>query len=344
MSKKHFSSLRSIPIALIAVLLIAGSGVSVCHAAGYPSKPVTIIVPFNVGGSNDIGARTIQPYLKEALGAPAVIVENKPGGAGAIGASAAAKRKADGHTVLYTGVDALTMAVLLVKGAGFKISDFVPVVMVTTDPRYFFVRKESPYETFDQLVEDARKRPGKVSVATIPGTGGHFYLTWVMENLKIPFNFVGYSGGGPATTALLGGHIDAFCDAGTGRVGLRDRLRNLGTSMAKPTSQWPSGPPLIESKTFKEAGIKTSPAFESAITTTMWVRKEVKEKYPDRYQKLVSAFDKVSKNKGFQAKAQQVGLDKVLVWFPPKRVEEIKASTWKVMTASPAILKKLKKK
>ena len=101
---------------------------------------------------------------------------------------------------------------------------------------------------------------------------------------------------------------------------------------------------MLESKAFKEAGIKETPGFESAITTTMWVRREVKEKYPDRYKKLVSAFDAVSKNKEFQAKAEQLGLDKVLVWLPPKRVEEIKASTWKVMTASPAILKQLKKK
>ena len=344
MRKKHGSILKCITMALLTVMLIAGWGVGVSHAAKYPSRPVTIIVPFSVGGSNDIGARTVQPYLKIALGARAVIVENKPGGAGAIGTAAAAKRRADGHTLLYTGVDALTMATLLVKNPGFKIADFVPVVMVGTDPRYFFVRKESPYKTFDDLVADARKRPGKVSVAAIPGTGGHFFLAWVMENLKVPFSFVGYPGGGPATTSLLGGHIAAYCDAGTGRVGVRDKLRNLGTSMSKPTPQWPEAPPVLESKAFKKAGIKESPGFESAITTTMWVRREVKEKYPDRYKKLVSAFDEVSKNKEFKAKAEQLGLDKVLVWLPPKRVEEIKASTWKVMTASPAILKQLKKK
>jgi tripartite-type tricarboxylate transporter receptor subunit TctC len=344
MMRKHDQVLKGVVIALCTALLIAGFGISLGHAARYPSKPVTIIVPFNVGGSNDIGARTVQPYLKEALGARAVIVENKPGGAGAIGVAAAAKRRADGHTILYTGVDAMTMATLLVKNPGFKIADFVPVVMVTTDPRYFFVNKGSPYKTFDDLAKDARKRPGKVSVAAIPGTGGHFFLAWVMENLKLPFSFVGYPGGGPATTALLGGHIAAYCDAGTGRVGVRDKLRNLGTSMSMPTTQWPEGPSLLESKAFKDAGIKESPGFESAITTTMWVRKEVKAKYPDRYKKLVAAFDEVSKNKQFQAKAGQLGLDKVLVWLPAKRVEEIKASTWKVMTASPAILKQLKKK
>ena len=101
---------------------------------------------------------------------------------------------------------------------------------------------------------------------------------------------------------------------------------------------------MVESKAFKEAGIKDSPGFETAITTTMWVRKEVKEKYPDRYAKLSAAFEKVSKNREFQVKAEQLMMDKVLVWLPPDQVEKILDDTVKLMKGSPKILEEFQKK
>jgi hypothetical protein len=76
----------------------------------------------------------------------------------------------------------------------------------------------------------------------------------------------------------------------------------------------------------------------------MWVRKEVKEKFPDRFQKLAKAFDKVSKDKRFLEKSEQLGMDKVLVWFPPERVEQVLQDTIKLMKGSPRILEELKKK
>jgi tripartite-type tricarboxylate transporter receptor subunit TctC len=336
--------MRKLAISLFVVLLIGGLNIGAVFAAEYPDEPVTLVVPFNVGGSNDIGARTVQPYLKEYLGAPSVIVENKSGGAGVIGTGVVAKRKADGYTVLYNGCDAMVMGTLLVEKTGYKIEDFAPIYMVTTDPRYFFVRKDSPYKTFDDFVADVRKRPGKVSVAAIPGTGGHFYLMWVLQKLNLKVNFVGYPGGGPSTAALLGGHVDAYCDAGTGRVGVREKVRALATALDTPSPQWPEATPMIETKAFKEAGIKKSPGFETAITTTMWVRKEVKENFSDRYQKLSEAFEKVSKDKKFQEKAEQLGMDKVLVWLPPTRVEEILADTIKLMHGEPKLVEMLKKK
>jgi len=344
MSGRYGWFVKSLAMAIFSLILAVGSIVSLSYAAEYPSEPVTIIVPFNVGGSNDIGARAVQPYLKEHLGAPTVIVENKPGGAGAIGTSSVLQRRADGYTLLYNGCDAMVMGILLVEKPGYKLEDFAPIYMVTADPRFFFVRKESPYKTFDDFVADARKRPGKVSVAAIVGTGGHFYLMWVVQKLNLQVNFVGYPGGGPATAAILGGHVDTYCDAGTGRVSVREKVRALSTAMNEKSSQWPEAIPGIETKAFQEAGIKHSPGFETAITTTMWVRKEVKEKFPDRFNKLAEAFEKVSKDKRFQEKAEQLGMDKVLVWLPPTRVEKILADTVKLMHGEPKLVEELKKK
>lgn len=344
MSGRYGWFVESLAMAIFSLILAVGSIVSLSYAAEYPSEPVTIVVGFAVGGSNDIGARGIQPYLKEHLGAPTVIVENKPGGAGVIGTGVVVQRKADGYTLLYHGCDAMVMGTLLVEKPGYKLEDFAPIYMVTADPRYFFIRNESPYKTFDDFVADARKRPGKISVAAAVGTGGHFFLMWVIEKLNLPVNFVGYPGGGQATPALLGGHVDVYCDAGVGRVGVRAKVRALSTALNEQSPLWPEATPMIETKAFKEAGIKQSPGFETAITTTMWVRKEVKEKYPDRFKKLSEALEKVSKDKRFQEKAELLGMDKVLVWLPPTRVEEILSDTVKVMHGSPKLVEQLKQK
>ena len=326
-------------VSIVIAMLVVTLGVS--QAAEYPDRPITIIVPFAVGGGSDILARLVQPYLKEALGAPAVIVENKPGGGGAVGVSTFARSRADGYTLLCQDFTAVVLTSMLVENPGFEMEDLIPVITVTYDPRYFFVRKESPYKDMNDLVEDARKRPGRVTIAVPQGSGAHWQLEYIKKVMDLPVQTVGYAGGGPAMTALLGGHVDAFESDALGRVPVREKLRAIGVVASKRTDLFPEANPCVEHKVFKEKGITR--LAEAPYAGAIWVHREVKEKHPDIFNKLESALFKVKDNPGFLERAKTLNLDKISAWYGPQKSLEMRDDIIKGFKQYPDIVKMMKK-
>ena len=327
--------------ALFVAMLVMATNTGMVGAAEYPAKPVTIIVPFSVGGGFDTTARSIQPWLKETLGARAVIVENKPGGGGAIGVSAFARRKADGYTMLVNDYTATALAYLTVEKAAFEYGDLIPLVTVTYDPRYFFVRKDSPYKDMNDLVEDIRKRPGKVTIAIPQGSGAHWQLEYIKKVMDLNARTVGYKGGGPALVALLGGHVDVFTSDGLGRVHVRERLRAIGVVAPERTALFPEAAPCVEHRVFKEKGVKEIAQAPAAVA--VWVHKDVKEKYPKRFDKLAAALMAVKDHPGYVKAAKGLGLDKIAVWWGSAKPLEMKASIMKGFKGYPDVLKAMKK-
>jgi tripartite-type tricarboxylate transporter receptor subunit TctC len=325
---------------LSVVILFGGMCWSPSEAAEYPDRPITMIVPFSVGGGFDTVARLVQPSLKEHLGAPTIVVENKPGGMGAIGVATFARTKPDGYTLLCNDFTATVLASILVDDPGYKLEDLVPVVTVTYDPRYFFVTKESPYKDMNDFVEDARKRPGKVTCAIPQGSGAHWQLEYVKKVMDLPVQTVGYAGGGPSLAALLGGHVDVFESDGLGRVKVREKLRAIGVCADKKTDLFPEAAPLVDHRVFKEKGV--THIAEAPAAVAIWVHKQVKEEHPEIFKKLETALFKVKEDPGFIKRAQELDMDKIALWAGPEESLKMRNDIMEAFKQNPDIIKMMK--
>ncbi|HSQ03684.1 MAG TPA: tripartite tricarboxylate transporter substrate-binding protein, partial [Burkholderiales bacterium] len=180
---------------------------SVAVLADYPEKPVRIIVPFEPGGGVDIAARTVQPGLTEALRQP-VVIENRSGAGGIIGAAAVAKAAPDGYTLLMGSSSTLTVAPNLYKNIPYSpLRDFAPISGVETKPYILVVHPVLPAKTVKDLVSLARKASLTMSSA---GTGSSNHLTGELFQMLtgVRFTHVPYKGGAPAALALIGGQVD----------------------------------------------------------------------------------------------------------------------------------------
>ena len=187
--------------------------VAPAHAqTAYPSKTITMIVPFPPGGVADTVARPVAEALGRELG-QTVIVENRAGAGGALGIGQAARAPADGYTLLLSlsSISILPEADrLLERKPVYKLADFKPIARFTADPTVLVVRADAPWKTLAEFVADLKRSPGKFNY----GSSGNYGTMHVpMEMLKasagIRMTHIPYTGAGPAIIALLGGQVDA---------------------------------------------------------------------------------------------------------------------------------------
>lgn len=201
MNKRHFL------LAAAATTLALGSTAALAQA--YPAKPIRIVVPFPAGGTSDVLARLIGVKMSEKLGQP-VVVENKAGNAGNLGADAVAKSPADGYTFVLMDVGNLSIAPALYKLPFDVLKDFAPVAMVGYSPHLLVVSTKVPVNTIGELVKYAKANPGKLNFAAAAGMGSATHLAGVQfaRRAGIQWNVVPYKGGAQAMTDLVGGHMD----------------------------------------------------------------------------------------------------------------------------------------
>ncbi len=236
------------------LLLLAGAlplATSFAFAQGaYPSKPVKIVVPFPAGGTSDVLARLIGVKLGESLGQP-VVVENRAGSGGNIGADLVAKSPADGHTLLLMDVGNLAIAPSLYKLPFNVLNDFAPVAMVAYSPHLLVTSTKVPANTVAELVAYAKGKDVRLSYAAAAGMGSATHLAGVMFARRngIDWNYVPYKGGSQAMTDLLGGHIDVTFN---GMVATyphvkAGKIKLIALSSAKRNSVLPNVPTVAES-------------------------------------------------------------------------------------------------
>lgn len=203
MKPMHLLLLNRLTLTLGAALAAAGA-----HAQTYPTQTVTLMVSAAPGGTTDLAARMIADPLAKALG-QAVVVENRPGGAGVIAASAVKRAKPDGHTLLvqYSGFQVITPHVM--KAPFDPLKDFAPVANLIVAPQVIVVRPDLPVRTLPELVSYARANPGKLTYAS-SGNGSLQHVTGEMINqlTGVRLTHVPYKGTGPAVTDMLGGTVD----------------------------------------------------------------------------------------------------------------------------------------
>ncbi len=213
-----------------------------------PTKPVRIIVPI-VGSTNDVLARLIAPELSKAVGQP-VIVENKGGGGGNIGADFVAKSDPDGHTLLigFNGPIAINQS-LFKKMTYDPVKDLAPITLVVTTPQFFVVPPSVPVKNVAEFVARARAEPGKMSYGSVSiGSASHLTMEMLKTAAKIDVVHVPYKGAPPVLADLLGGQIQAgFFVPGNVLQYMKDgRLRAIAATGRKRFAAAPEVPTMIE--------------------------------------------------------------------------------------------------
>jgi len=235
---------RFLPVALGIVLsLFAAGGM----AAEFPTKPVTLIVPWAPGGSTDVSMRVLAEATSKYLGQP-VVIENKPGGGGTVGgATMAATAKPDGYTVAQIPVTIFRYPYMM-KVSWDPLKDFTYIIHLTGYTFGVVVKKEAPWKTWNEFIAYAKANPGKVTYAT-PGAGTSLHVTMETIAMKqgIKWIQVPMKGGGETTPAVLGGHVTATADS-TGWAPQVDagELCLLVTWGNQRTKKWPNVPTLKE--------------------------------------------------------------------------------------------------
>jgi tripartite-type tricarboxylate transporter receptor subunit TctC len=196
---------------LLGSLILVATSWAVAQGA-WPTRPITMIVPFPPGGLADLVARPVAEAMSRELGQP-VVIENKAGAGGGIGMSLAAKAKPDGQTILMA-LSSLTVIpeadALLGRAPMFALTDLRPIARYTADPTVLAVRADAPWKTVQQFVDDAKKRPGAINYGSSGNYGTmHVPMEILAQAAGIKLTHVPFTGAGPAVVALLGGQIDA---------------------------------------------------------------------------------------------------------------------------------------
>lgn len=239
---------------LIATLLIAAAVPLSAWSQAYPTvKPIRLVVPFAPGGNVDITARTIAPALGEALG-QSVIVENRPGAGGVLGADIVAKAVPDGYTLLMGSNSSVSVApALYPRNPYHPIRDFAPIALVAATPFVLVVHPSVPAKTLEELIALAKAKPGTLSMAS-GGTGSSNHLVGeLFQSLTgTKLLHVPYKGAGAVAADLLGGQVQLLFDqlaASTPNI-KAGRLRALAVTSTSRASVVPDVP------TMAEAGVK----------------------------------------------------------------------------------------
>ena len=229
------------------LVLAALAAPAVGRAQAYPSKPITLIVPWPAGGSTDRHLRTLAEIASKQLGQN-IVVDNKPGGGGTSGpGTMALTAKPDGYTIAQFPMGMLRVPHMQ-KVQWDPLKDFSFILGVSGYTFGFTVRADSPHKTFNDYIEAARKEPGKIDYgSTGIGTSPHLLMEELAGNAKVSLNHVPYKGNADLTQALLGGHVMAMSDA-TGWDKFVDggQMRLLVTFGDKRTKRWPNVPTAQE--------------------------------------------------------------------------------------------------
>ena len=277
MSTRRFSLLQS---AFLAVFLMLGS-CPVWAQADYPSKPVKVIVAFPPGGTSDVMARMLADELSKSLKQP-FVVENIGGAGGTIGVERALKLPADGYTLIQTGVGQSAVAHGLDPNLRYNsMSDFVHLSQVHSGPNVLVVHPATPYKTVADVVDFAKKNPGKLDYGFTHAASGHMAMELFKQTAGIELTGIPYKGGGPMLIDLLAGVIPTmFINQDAALAHVRSgKMRAIAVSSVARNPLYPDVP------TISESGYK---GFEALSWSGMSVAKGTPQAVVDKLEAAIS--------------------------------------------------------
>ena len=289
--KRATVSLLVMGLALLAPSLVPAQ-------TDYPKRQVELIVPFPPGGPNDTAARIIQPQMSADLGVPVVIV-NKSGGGGALGADFVAKSRPDGYTLYFTTNTTLTILVAMQPDVTHRLSDFAIVGSTMADFGLITTRAANPWKTLEEVVDYGRKNPGKLNYGSA-GVGTLSSLA--MEVFKMSYGLdithVPFQGTGPVKNAILGGHVQLASSSFSLFAPLikSGDLTALVSTAPKRLPAFPNVPTMAE-KGFPEA------------TLNIWMLLAAPAKTPQGIvDRLAKAVEKTMRDPAVVAAVEKVGM------------------------------------
>jgi tripartite-type tricarboxylate transporter receptor subunit TctC len=272
-----------VPVAVVlALCLLTAANAAFAQAgAGWPSKPVRIIVPTSPGGGTDIVTRALATRVSEALGQP-VIVENRPGAGQIVGTELVARAPPDGYTQLMAASAIVLNQVLAQKPPYDILRDFVPITIGASLPHVLTVHPSLPVRSVKDLIALARAKPGALNYSSAgSGTSLHMAMELFLSMARIDITHIPYKGAGPATADLLAGHVQvATPNTLTVAPHLRSgKLRAIGVTGAKRAAALPNVP------TIDEAGV---PGYEAIFWYALFAPAGTPRPIVDRMQAEVS--------------------------------------------------------
>jgi tripartite-type tricarboxylate transporter receptor subunit TctC len=230
--KRHF--FKTIAAALTAFTV---SGLSFAHAAGYPEKPVTVILGFAAGGPTDVIGRVLADKLSAIFKQP-FVVENRAGASGAVGANIVKKAKPDGYTLMLGSSSTLSIVPNIRKDAGYDpINDFMAIALVANYPYFLVVRGDSPFKTLDDLLAQGKKPSAELNYASAgPGAVNHLAGEWFRTAADINATHIPYKGDAAALSDLIAGRVDFAFIAGAAALPQVEagRLKILASASSVP--------------------------------------------------------------------------------------------------------------
>jgi tripartite-type tricarboxylate transporter receptor subunit TctC len=234
---------------IAAALLGAAVTCAPASAQDYPTKPITLVVPFPAGGGNDALARLVAEKMSRALGQQ-VVVENRGGAGGTIATRAVAKTAPDGYTILLSYTGTLAINPSLYPNAGYDPrKDFAPIGLIGSLPSVLVVHPSLPVHSVTELIAYAKANPGKVNYAFVPGTVGHIATELFAKTAGIELTKIPYKGNGDALGNLIGGHVSMMVLAIVPIIGnvKAGTLRALAVTSGERSALLPDVPPIADS-------------------------------------------------------------------------------------------------
>lgn len=274
------SKLAIVALAILGLMLTgcASAGSPAGAASDFPKKTVTILVPYAAGGAADLMSRALAEPVSKILGQP-VVVENRPGGSGAVAMDEIKRAPADGYTLVMTSAGAASLTPVL-SSSGYSYNDFTPVLQVTEFPIGLAVSNDSPYKTLAEFFQAVQDKPNQIKIGTSGKTlTQHVVMEQLVGSRGLKLNLVPFNGGAESVTALLGGHVDAIFNVTQEILPnvKAGRFRLIGVTSKERIADAPDVP------TFQEQGID--------LERTIWYGVVAPKGVPDPVvQKLSSAF------------------------------------------------------
>jgi len=285
---------RAAIAALVGLLLIS---LHVHARQDYPTKSIRLIVPFPAGGQTDVVARTVAQKLSDAFG-QTVVVDNRPGAAGSIGAEIAVKAPADGYTLVQVSTS-YAANVALYKLAFDPVADVVPIVMIGEIANMVTVNPAGPYKSVKELITYARANPGKINFASGgTGSGNHLATEEFMQMTGIKMTHVPYKGSTAGVTDLMSGQIQLIFSGITGMIPHHKARRVLGIAVTsgKRNKAVPDLPTVGE----------TVPGYESVSWSAILAPKGTPKHIVERWNREIN---RILQMPDVQARMDSIGLD-----------------------------------
>ena len=279
-------------------------------------QQLTILVPLAAGGAADNMARQIAHYMEKDLECK-IKVENRTGASTQIGTSMFVKQPADGSWML-AGTQMYLSSTIIFQNADYKFEDFQLINMQMIDPTALLVQEDSPYKTFEDLLKVIQEEPGEIKCGTIYGGGPHLLMEILKKKMNLDYKTITYDSGPAYRTALLGSHIDFVAANAAGALALKGKARPIVVSGDKRCALFEEIP------TFNEILKKHNQSLPMLGATRYFaVHADVKKNYPERFNKLVAAYERAFNNPEYQEFIKKSGEGVISFYFGPDESQKI---------------------